>query len=179
MKCPICKNYALVVKALEQNLSSQQCPHCNGRWIGSFQYWKWRDASGKSINENTVSDSSDCSAKDSTGAKLCPECGHFLRRYPVGHGIAFGLDRCGNCGGMWFDQNEWEMLKKQNLHDDVHKIFSEIWQRQLRDEEHQAKMETFYKEKFGPDDYQKARDIKHWVDTHPNNTALRAFLGLK
>lgn len=178
MKCPVCKNYALAVKELEQNLSSQQCPNCNGRWIGSFQYWKWRDASGKSLTENSSSGGSELQVMDSSKAKLCPECGHILRRYPIGHDIAFGLDRCGNCGGIWFDQNEWETLKKQNLHNDVHKIFSEIWQRQLRDLEHQASMEAFYKDKFGPNDYPKALDIKNWIDTHPNNIALRAFLGL-
>jgi Zn-finger nucleic acid-binding protein len=178
MKCPVCKNYALVARELEQNLSSQQCPHCNGRWIGSFQYWKWHETSGKSITESNPPASTEHLVADSTKAKLCPECGHFLRRYSVGHDIEFGLDRCGNCGGMWFDQNEWEVLKCRNLHDDVHNIFSEIWQRQLRDKEHQAAMEAFYKEKFGVDDYQKAMDIKTWLDAHPSKAALRAFLGL-
>ena len=178
MKCPVCKNYALAAKELEQNLSSQNCPNCRGRWIGSFQYWKWRQASGKSIAETPSSDESDLPVKDSSNAKLCPECGHFLRRYPVGHDIDFSLDRCGNCGGMWFDQNEWEVLKNRNLRDDVHKIFSEIWQRQLKDQQHQAEMEAFYKKKFGPDDYHKALDIKSWLDAHPNKSALRAFLGL-
>lgn len=178
MKCPVCKNYTLAVKELEQNLSSQQCPQCGGRWVGSFQYWKWHETSGKSLTETPASDGSELPVKDSTKAKLCPECGHFLKRHPVGHGINFGLDRCGNCGGMWFDQNEWETLKKQNLHDNVHKIFSEIWQHQLRDLEHQAAMETFYKEKFGANDYSKALEIKNWFDAHPNKIALRAFLGL-
>lgn len=178
MLCPVCKNYSLTSYEVESGLSSQQCSNCGGQWIASFQYWKWRDASGKSLTESPAADSGQCRAEDNTSAKLCPECGHFLRRFPVGHGIEFGLDRCGNCGGMWFDANEWEVLKGRNLHDDVHKIFSEVWQKQVRDEEHLAAMEAFYKEKFGEGGYQKAQEIKTWIETHPHNAELRAFLGL-
>ena len=178
MLCPVCKERALAVCEVESGLSSQECPGCKGRWIASFQYWKWRDASGKSLQEKPAPDGGDVPVADSTGAKLCPECGHFLRHFPVGHGIEFGLDRCGNCGGMWFDANEWDVLKGRNMHDDVHKIFSEVWQRQVRDEEHQAAMEAFYKDKFGADGYQKAQEIKDWIDTHPHKAELRAFLGL-
>ncbi len=79
---------------------------------------------------------------------------------------------------MWFDQNEWEVLKSRNLHDDVHKVFSEIWQRQLKDEEHQVALDTFFKQKFGTEDYKKALETKNWLNAHPDSAALRAFLGL-
>ena len=39
-------------------------------------------------------------------------------------------------------------------------------------------MEAFYKDKFGADGYQKAQEIKDWIDTHPHKAELRAFLGL-
>jgi len=178
MLCPVCKNYSLTHHEVESGLSSQQCSHCKGQWIASYQYWKWRDVSGKSLSEKPASESGECKVNDSTNAKLCPECGHFLRHYPVGHGMSFGLDRCGNCGGTWFDVQEWEVLKRHGLHDDVHKIFSEIWQKQLRDEEHQAAMKAFYKDKFGDDGYRKAQEVKGWIDTHPHKQELRAFLGL-
>ena len=177
MICPVCKDYRLVAEEVEQGLVSRDCPSCKGRWIGSYHYWKWHEVSGKSLAAVPPQDEA-LSVDDSTGAKLCPECGHFLRRYPVGRGVDFGLDRCGNCGGMWFDRNEWETLKSRSLHDDVHKIFSEIWQRQIRDEARQAAMEAFYKDKFGDDDYQKAIAIKHWLNAHPHASTLRAFLGL-
>ena len=178
MQCPVCKNKTLTHQEVESGLSSKGCGQCNGRWIASFQYWKWRDASGKSLQEKPADEGGDLLVNDSTNAKLCPECGHLLRRFPVGHGIEFGLDRCGNCGGTWFDANEWEVLKQRNLHDDVHKIFSEVWQRQVRDEEHQAAMEAFYKDKFGDDGYIKAQEIKNWIGGHPHKAELRAFLGL-
>jgi Zn-finger nucleic acid-binding protein len=178
MQCPVCKNYSLAADEPEKGLITQHCSHCGGRWIASYQYWKWKEASGKSLPEKPAEAGEALPVEDSTQAKLCPECGHFLRRYPVGHGIAFGLDRCGNCGGTWFDHNEWENLKRRNLHDDVHKIFSEIWQSQVRDTEHQQAMTAFYREKFGEADYQKMLEIKEWIDNHPHQAELKAFLHL-
>ena len=178
MKCPVCKDQVMSNQQLEDNLSAHTCGQCSGKWIASYQYWKWKEVSGKSLSASETIQSSELSLEDDTVAKLCPECGHFLRHFPIGHGIEFGLDRCGNCGGMWFDANEWEVLKGKNLHDDVHKIFSEIWQRQIRDQEHQAAMEAFYKEKFGEDGYRKAQEIKDWIDAHPHKAELRAFLGV-
>ncbi len=178
MNCPVCKEQVMSSHPLEANLSAQVCGRCSGKWIASYQYWRWKEVSGKSLLANHASAAGDIPVEDNTGAKLCPECGHFLRRFPVGQGLGFGLDHCGNCGGTWFDANEWENLKGRSLHDDVHKIFSEVWQNQVRSDEHQAAMEAFYKEKFGEDGYQKAKDLKAWIDTHPNQAELRAFLGL-
>ncbi len=177
MLCPVCKNCSLRAQEIDPGLTSSHCPDCGGRWIASYQYWKWREKTGKSLAEKPTEAGIKPPVKDSAAAKLCPECGHFLRRFPVGHGIEFTLDRCGNCGGTWFDANEWETLKSRNLHDDVHKIFSEIWQKQIRDEAHQATMETFYRQKFGDDGYQKAKSMKAWIQSHPHQAELRAFLG--
>ena len=176
MHCPVCKNYSLAADEPEEGLAAQSCSHCQGRWIASFQYWKWKDASGKSLPEKPADPSGELPVQDNKKAKLCPECGHFLRQYPVGHAMAFGLDRCGNCGGVWFDQNEWETLKSRNLHDDVHKIFSQIWQSQVRNEEYQQAMTAFYLKKFGEADYQKVLEIKEWIANHPHQAELRAFL---
>lgn len=178
MKCPVCKDRVMSSRPLEANLSAHACSQCFGKWIASYQYWKWKEISGKSLLANCPGSATDLPVTDSTDAKLCPECGHFLRRFPVGQGVSFGLDRCGNCGGTWFDANEWETLKSSGLHDDVHKIFSEVWQNQVRSDEHQVAMEKFYKEKFGENDYQKAKDLKAWIEAHPNQAELRAFLGL-
>jgi Zn-finger nucleic acid-binding protein len=161
---------------IESNLTALECTNCQGRWIQSFQYWKWRDALGKDVPEELPVQDLQPEVKDSSGGKLCPECGHILIRHPVGHGISFQLDRCGNCGGVWFDKNEWETLKERNLHDDVHLIFSTIWQKQVREEDHKKAMENFYENKFGSADYAKAKEIKSWIDNHTLKSELQAFI---
>lgn len=43
----------------------------------------------------------------------CPKCGHDLVEVPFQH---VKVDRCPDCGGMWFDRGEFEML--QHLQED-------------------------------------------------------------
>lgn len=179
MYCPICKGSALHKAEVEAGLAAMVCGKCNGKWVQSYQYWLWRDKQGKSLPNAAVKGDEKLAVKDSTKAKLCPECGHFLRRYPVGHGIDFQIDRCGNCGGMWFDANEWEILVGRGLHDDVHKMFSAIWQGQVLKEQKAKSMREHYLQKFGPADFQKASEIRTWLHNHKLVSELFAFIGDK
>ncbi len=176
MDCPVCKVGGLFLKEVESDLVGLECRQCEGRWIQSYQYWKWRDGLGDDAPEVPAGEVKELDVDDSTAAKLCPECGHILIRHPVGHGISFELDRCGNCGGTWFDHNEWENLKSRNLHDDVHLIFSTIWQKEVRRQEHEQAMEDFYAGKFGAEDFEKLKEIKAWINGHALKKEVRAFL---
>ena len=178
MNCPVCKSTTLFRKQIENQLLASECGTCGGRWIASYQYWKWKDQSGGRLPNPPAPQAGDVPVADTPGAKLCPECGHFLRRYPVGDDLDFSLERCSNCGGMWFDKNEWEALKARGLHNNVHNIFSEIWQSRLRDAAHQQAVEQMYRDKFGAEDYEKIKQIKEWISGHPHEAELKAFLNL-
>lgn len=175
MNCPVCRKQPLKVQDIESGLKSQECPNCRGQWIGSYMYWKWKEATGKTLSVEPK-DIGELAVHDNTAAKLCPECGHFLRRYPVGKELGFSLDRCGNCGGTWFDQNEWEALKARGLHKDVHLVFSNMWQNQIRDRQRQQAAEAVYKRIFGPEDYTRISEVKDWLSKHPQRAELKAFL---
>ena len=161
---------------LEDGLKVLECQECRGRWIQSFYYWKWREKHGKSLPERPAGGGSELPVRDTPAAKLCPECGHILIRYPVGHEVEFRLDRCGNCGGIWLDRNEWENLKQRNLHDDIHKFFSATWQRQVREEESKKSREFLLREKFGDRDYDKLIETKNWITEHALSHEILAFL---
>ena len=109
-------------------------------------------------------------------AKLCPECGRFLTRAKVGHGVGFHLDRCGACGGTWFDANEWEVLRARNLHDDVHFIFSAAWQAHVARREREEAHERLMAEKLGDADWAEVKRIRAWLHGHPQRSQLYAAL---
>ncbi len=176
MQCPACKKGTLKHQELETGLKVLSCHECQGCWIPSYQYWRWRDAQGKNLAENPPPAPAELAIQDNTSVKLCPECGHILIRYPVGHGCDFRLDRCGHCGGMWFDSQEWDALKRRNLHKDVHLIFSEIWQHQVRNEQQRRDRERFLEQLFGREDFRRIKDIKVWLKDHPHGNELYAFL---
>ena len=115
MNCPVCKKATLQNADITTNLKVKLCKQCGGCWIQSYQYWKWLDKHGDILPEKPVAETSPLPVNDSQAGKICPECGHFLTRRKVGRGISFHLDRCNNCGGIWFDKNEWEILHTRKV----------------------------------------------------------------
>jgi len=176
MKCPVCKNMAL--RFLETNDLPRRsvCPQCGGQWIKGSQYRQWVEALGEDLPETPSTQAEQLEVSDSIEAKLCPDCGRFLRRSRVGHGIDFHIDRCSTCGGIWFDKNEWEILKSHNLHDDVHFIFSSAWQHAVVEEEQRATYEKRIETILGADDFATVSRFKAWVQKHPKRNTIMAFM---
>jgi Zn-finger nucleic acid-binding protein len=176
MKCPVCKKGVLESEDVIENLKTKVCRLCNGRWIQSFQYWKWLDRHGQTLQELPAAEAGELPPDDSPAGKLCPECGHFLTQRKVGHGADFHLDRCNCCGGIWFDKNEWETLHSRNLHDKVHFVFSAAWQKQVRDEESSETFEKRIKSILGQDDYEKLKQTAAWINSHPQKNTILSYM---
>ncbi|MBA3468530.1 MAG: zf-TFIIB domain-containing protein [Herpetosiphonaceae bacterium] len=174
MECPICTT-TLEPTTLESSLRASTCPACGGHFILSSDYLDWRQQHPANLDEQPDPTPLHEST-DTSGAKRCPHCRHLMFRYRVGHDIAFGVDHCGSCNSVWLDRTEWDSLKRRNLHDDINRMFTDVWQRRVRAAEHRATMHTIYQEKFGAEDYAEAQRVKAWLDAHPQRQALRAFL---
>jgi Zn-finger nucleic acid-binding protein len=175
MNCPVCKTSTLQPDTLEANLSAFTCGNCGGHWISGKQYWNWIDVHGETLPVRLPS-GQEPDAHDSTGPKLCPEDGHFLRSYKIGHDLPFSIDHCASCYGMWFDKNEWEVLKGRNLHDEIHFIFSEAYQSGLFKDEHASARRKVLIDRFGEHDFAEIVRIKRWIENHPKRGELMAYL---
>lgn len=158
MECPVCKTEALSMSSLDMNLASRHCDKCGGNWIQSFEYWKWYEQHREKLPAPEQPGSVDAPnpVTKALVSKQCPECTSILVRYKVGHGFSFSLDQRGNCGGVWFDKDEWEALKSRNLHDDVYTIFTAPWQSRVRKEESRQNQEQIYRKKFGEEGLRKS-----------------------
>jgi Zn-finger nucleic acid-binding protein len=176
MKCPVCANLALAAFELQPNVTAQKCAACAGLWLGSPAFANWID----SIQTGTASGATDLAAPAPTPepktAKICPECGYLMTRYKVGHALSFSLDRCGHCGGTWFDGNEWETLKGSELWNQVHLIFSPAWQNRVRHAEQAEQLRAQFAAKLGPLDFAETERIKAWLNNHPHRAAILAHL---
>jgi Zn-finger nucleic acid-binding protein len=184
MNCPVCQPSAVLeCYTLEPHLLAWQCPKCTGHWIRLADYWRWR-AQAK-VERDTRPDElatampAPDAESDTHGLKRCPDCQYILGRFKVGHNVAFALDRCRNCNGSWLDRDEWAALKERGLHDDLHLIFSDEWQKEARVEEQRRVTEARLLRQFGPEDFARAREVKIWLDAHPKRSELLAFLQLQ
>jgi len=175
MNCPVCKDSIPSADRIESNLVALKCPRCEGHWISSYQYWRWRDSMREPLPELPPAEPAPTEA-DTQHALLCPECGRILRKYAVGRGVSFRIDQCGHCRGLWLDAGEWEALRAAGLHTDVHKIFTEVWQRAIRQGESREHLDAVYRARFGDDAYAELQRFRAWLDEQGTREAMLTFL---
>jgi Zn-finger nucleic acid-binding protein len=176
LNCPVCKETALADRELEPNLNCSSCSNCGGSWISSSQYDQWLTVHGEKLPEKAPEEGVKLVSGEKAGIKFCPECKTYLVKYKVGHGVEFSLNRCGRCGGVWFDKNEWEIMKSRNLHDEVHLVFSQAWQSSVREDEHKAAMDEILGSQLGEADFKEVQRIRNWLKEHPKSAELYAYL---
>lgn len=180
MNCPICKSAPLAARVLDDGPPAAACGNCGGIWIESAEYWKWIESRPSARNEPGADQPMNLSTqrivKDSGPGKFCPACGRFLARAKPGGGLDFFLNRCGGCGGIWLDANEWENLRDAGLSDAIHFIFSDHWQSELARAQRTRQHEQLLAEKLGPEALAEVKRIKAWLDGHPRKAELYAFL---
>jgi Zn-finger nucleic acid-binding protein len=176
MNCPVCQSRTLATHNLDQDLVSWKCANCQGQWINSFQFSKWVEQHRFNHHDQPSSQHLELTSNETKSAKVCPECGRIMAKFKVGYSLPFSLDRCGNCGGIWFDKNEWEILQGSNLRDQIHLIFSAAWQYRVRHEEQARHLEELFKERVGEADFAEIKRVRDWLRKHPHRLELYGYL---
>lgn len=175
MKCPICKGIFLEKIALINELYAHSCKSCGGNWIRYEDYWKWRE-SNLCLLRKPFNIKNHLPVKDSTQAKICPDCGRILIKYRVDNSLNFYVEHCGNCNGMWFDKNEWENIKLNNLHGHIHSIPTKPWQKKIREEALRENLQDKYIKKFGRWDYERLKEMREWIYKKENRIEMLSYL---
>jgi Zn-finger nucleic acid-binding protein len=171
--CPMCKAATLQPTTYD-DLPINECQSCGGAWLRANEYTVWLRTQTPGTYNLTGIEAHQ--SNDSKQAAFCPDCGHFMRSYRIGSEIGFRLDRCNNCHGVWFDKHEWQTLKAADLHDEVNRIFTKPWQKQIQEAETADKLDLMYQARFGEEDYQKIKGIREWLKSNPNRNTLLAFI---
>ena len=114
MKCPVCNKQDLRLSEIEPALHAEVCGECRGKWISNTNYQSWLRDHGEILPE-IILDQPGISIREFELARLCPKCRRILVKYKVGRNIPFKIDRCGNCAGVWLDENEWENVKRAGI----------------------------------------------------------------
>ena len=175
MLCPVCKTKTLALIDLAEGLRAMECSRCCGDWVETNAYLAWRK--GLAGDRSPAQEDATIDASwDVDELKLCPHSGHIMGRYRILADVEFYLDRCGHCGGIWFDKREWAALVEGNLHDHVPEFLSPSWQKAIRSEEARIHMDRFYQDKFGAEDYEHGKRVREWLTAHPRRDMLLAFL---
>lgn len=178
MQCPKDKKVELVDSRLAGDMAVKHCPDCKGTWIPAGEYEVWQsqqsqtrvEAIPKTLDVDYVQSPFD------TKAALCPECRHYLSRAKVGLKTPFYVERCPNCGGIWCDRGEWDILERLGLHTSIGQLFSSEWQIRVKAREYAAREKEATVEKLGESLAQQVFELAELLENHPNGDFGVAYL---
>lgn len=172
MDCPQCKGYQLEPKEIEPGLIAGACPKCDGALLSLMNYRFWADQ--QSMNEGV--DDAEVVSEDNTKAQVCPKCTRLMTKFKVGVKTENRIDLCSGCDEAWLDKGEWQLLKHLDVHDKLPKIFTDVWQRNIRLERQQQFQQARFEELLGVDGFERLDEFKKWLDKHPEKSSIKNYL---
>src|SRR5215510_8849409 len=176
MNCPVCESAPdLAIGEIAAGLDSYCCAACSGNWVRLEHYTRWR--SGSPTPEGSLS-SDAAAAEPPVKLRRCPDCKYILARYRVVRDAPFTLDRCRKCHGVWFDRDEWQLVAAHGLAVRLADVFSDEWQRDIRQAEQAAAIERMFEKRLGAAELMRAREMRDWINNHPRKSDVLAYLEL-
>lgn len=178
MRCPKDGAFELVSSRLDKELVVEYCSDCKGTWIPASEYesWQSRQPPIKLADLPNTLDVDYVQSPFDTKAALCPECRHYLSRTKVGLKTPFYVERCPNCGGIWCDYGEWDVLQKLGLHTIIQQLFTSEWQTRSKEREHAERERQATIEKMGEDIASRLFELADLLEQHPNGDFGVAYL---
>jgi len=174
MKCVKCSNEELHPASLDEGLVCQLCNSCGGSWVKMPDYIQWHDQHASEANLGINQE--DVAIEDTAAVLICPQCNQIMGKYRISADLEHRMDQCANCGGFWLDKGEWKYLQRFNLHTRINTIFTENWQRKVREETFKRNAEKRYLTKFGVVTYQQVKELKDYLIGNPFKNRVIAYL---
>lgn len=172
MKCPSCKSHTLSPSFIDGLFRSHHCENCNGDWVLIEDYVGWVERNKSELEQKEAV----YTLEDSKNALICPVTGTIMQKFRINNDSTHKLDYSPRVGGVWLDAGEWEYLKSQGIACSLNKIFTDQWQKQLRDNDTKSTLEQLYIKKFGEADYKKVKELREWMNNKATRSELRAYL---
>ena len=158
--CPTCKSKPLVPTLITDGLSARGCRQCSGALVDLVGYRAWADHRG--IDAIGVEGDVSTAVEDTKTAVLCPNCTRIMTKFRISSRTRNRIDFCGHCDVAWLDRGEWAQLKELGLRSNLGSIFSEPWQRRVRESESEERSARRLRERFG-EDYERIEAFYTWL----------------
>ena len=173
MKCTSCKQGSLQPAYLDQLFPCHTCDHCGGNWVMLADYLAWKETHPDFTFNAEAGESV---AEDHKQAMLCPVSGGLMVKYRISAHSDHRLDLSPAVHGIWLDKGEWALLKQAGLAGNLNRIFTDPWQRRIREESARETFVHLYEREFGVEDYAKVKAFREWLWQHPHKLKLLAYL---
>lgn len=178
MKCPKCKSFDLHPTKMEQGLSGMGCNECSGIFVSLLYYRDWTERFGIILeNDNAQTEEILIDQVENTHSAMgCPKCSRIMTKYRVSSNHDNRIDLCANCDEAWLDKGEWPLLKSLNLGSKMPLVFTEQWQKQVRQEITEDNRRQRFSELLGEDTVVEADKVRQWIKGCKQRATLLQYL---
>jgi Zn-finger nucleic acid-binding protein len=177
MKCPKCKNPDLHPTKMEQGLSAMGCNECQGTFISLLYYRDWAERFGVATTDSEQAEEVQAEDVENTHAAMgCPKYSRIMTKYRISSEHDNRLDLCANCDEAWLDKGEWSLLKRLNLGSKIPAVFTEQWQRQVRQQVTEESRRQRFVDMLGDDIVKEADSVREWLKDSPQRAQILLYL---
>ena len=177
MKCPKCKTSNLHPTKMEQGLSGMGCNECNGVFVSLLYYRDWAERFLDASAENESAEALNPEELENThNAMSCPKCSRLMTKYRVSSEYDNRLDLCVNCDEAWLDKGEWLLLKSLSLGSNMPLVFTEQWQKQVRQQVSEDARRARFVDSLGEDVVSEADKVRQWLKDSSQRGQILLYL---
>jgi Zn-finger nucleic acid-binding protein len=174
MKCPRCKTPDLLPTMIEEYLAAMACPQCHGSLVSLLYYRHWAETQKPATESNAVTTVSQ--PRDTTTALMCPKCSRVMTKYKLTGDVDNKLDVCATCDEAWLDDGEWELLEQLQLSTTMPAVFTDAWQRRLRNEKTEETRRSILKTMIGDTAAAKVEEFRVWLNEQKRKSTILTYL---
>lgn len=175
MQCPTCKDQPLLPTKLEEQLPANGCRQCQGALLPLLTYRQWAETYSAKTSPPVCEISEETDAADNGNAIVCPKCSGFMTKFRINNDTDNRVDLCGSCDEAWLDSGEWQLLKQLEMQHKLNNIFTEEWQRRVRQDQTREHFRSEYEQLFG-EDYNHLQEFRLWLEDHPKKASMLRYL---
>ncbi len=114
-------------------------------------------------------------ADETSSAMVCPKTSVLMLKYRISKDTEHRLDLSPSINAIWLDKGEWALLKNQGLAGKLNEIFTDSWQRKIREARTSETLRLLYEKKFG-ENYAEIKTFKTMLDGLENKSEVIAYL---
>ena len=173
MQCTSCKQGKLVHAYLDALFPCHTCEHCGGNFIYLADYLRWIE--NNKDPKFVCNQDAALHADESERALLCPKTGSLMLKYRISKNTEHRIDLSRAINAIWLDKGEWELLKREGLAGKLNEIFTDVWQRKVRQAKSADVFDALYAEHFG-ENYEAVKAFRSLLQGMPNKSDVIAYL---
>jgi len=175
MNCTSCNNGVLNETLLEAGFWVHTCSSCSGNWILIEDFATWKETNSDYNFSDDIS-VEETQITDSKKALICPSSGTIMRKFRISATNDHKIDYSSKVGGVWLDNGEWELLKSEGLAGSLNSILTNHWQAKIKQTNTATNFSELYLQKFGSENYKKAKEFREWLINHEFKYDLKAYV---